>query len=76
MSRLVDIKVDDLCMQTYPCKHHCLLVYDDGTTVAKILVGPICQLIFNKLGKVDSHFDYDEELLSYYKDDCLLKNLL
>lgn len=73
-SQLVDLEVGDLCMQTLPCKHQCLLVYDDGKTVGKTLSGPICQLILKELGKVDPHFDYDEEFLSYYRDK--LKELL
>jgi type I restriction enzyme R subunit len=35
--------------------------------------------LFDFFGNCDyfeEGFDYDEELLSYYKDDCLLKNLL
>jgi hypothetical protein len=61
LPKLIKIEVSDVCYETYPCDHDCILHYDDGTSKDTCLSGSelIEEPYWSLLSMSDqSHFKY------------------
>ena len=63
MSEVVNIDIDQGCMECYPCKHFCTLSYQDGTS-KKTMLGAIAICKYWNLLTDDQkqHFQYALDL--------------
>jgi hypothetical protein len=54
------IEIGTMCLESYPCKHNCVIYYENGEKVTKMLSGrDICDFFYDSLSEYGkAHFNY------------------